>query len=89
MSKLALLHATCVFGRFNDATVCAVAAPGVLDHVQVRPAQPERVVPIEARTAWQFSYASAAERDEAAARLGELRGDGLWHMVEDRPQPRD
>ena len=54
--KLGLLHITCVLGRADDAVVCALAKPGVLDHVQICPAQPERAVPVEARRmAWQFS----------------------------------
>ena len=80
-AKLALLRVTCVLGRANDALVSAVAAPGKLDHVQFRPAQPERVPPAEARCAWQWRYTSAAERDAAYDRVREI---GLWCMKEDR-----
>ena len=78
---LILLHVTCVLNRADDALVSTVAAPGTLDHRHIRPAQPERIPPVEARCAWQFRYASAAERDEAHDRMRGL----FWSMTEDRP----
>jgi hypothetical protein len=82
--KLALLHVTCVLGRADDKAVRALAKPGKLDHVQIRPGQPERIPPAEARMAWQFRYASKGERDDAYERVRGL----WWRMAEDRPMQR-